>query len=282
MSPHPPVDATRARLSRRLAFAALLLMAVVVVASAWLRLAQARPDCIDWPGCRDALRPALGTAATGPLGRPEALTAVRGVHRLAASTLLLVVATLSWFAWSRRRQEPANAWRALTMLTLALGLAALGIVTPGARSAAVLLGNLLGGLLLLALSWSHWREARASSTPRPSLMPWALAGAVLWLLQAALGAQSGAGTGSFAPVAPVAHLALALFAALSGAAVGVAATRRARAAEGRALVAVALAQLGLGAASAAWGAAPPIVLAHNALAATGLALLLGLALARGR
>ena len=54
------------------------------------------------------------------------------------------------------------------------------------------------------------------------------------------------------------------------------------AAERATLVAVALAQLGLGAASAAWGAAPPIVLAHNALAAAGLALLLGLALARGR
>ena len=155
-------------MSRRLALAALLLMAVVVVASAWLRLAQLRPDCIDWPGCREALRPALGTAATGALGSPAALSAVRGVHRLAASTLLLVVVASSWLAWGRRRQTPADTWRSLAMLALALGLAALGVVTPGARSAAVLLGNLLGGLLLLALAWSHCRELAALAPPRPA------------------------------------------------------------------------------------------------------------------
>ena len=38
-------------------------------------------------------------------------------------------------------------------LVLALGLSVLGIVTPGSCVAGVLLGNLLGGVLMLALAW---------------------------------------------------------------------------------------------------------------------------------
>ena len=39
----------RRRLMRRLAWTCVLLMLVVTSASAWLRLAQPRPACADWP-----------------------------------------------------------------------------------------------------------------------------------------------------------------------------------------------------------------------------------------
>lgn len=264
---------------RSLALACVLLMAAVVVASAWLRLAQWRADCVDWPGCRDAARPVLAGAAPAGLGDATVLAAVRATHRVVASTVLVLVIALAALALARRPRAPAFGRHVLAMLALALGLAALGIVTPGARSAAVMLGNLLGGLLLLALAWSSWRTSRGAPAPPPALAAWALGGATLWLLQAALGALSGAGVGA---VAPVAHLATAVVAAGLAAAVGLAAVRCGCVAEGRALIAVAGAQLLLGAASAAWGAAPAIVLAHNATAAAGGALLLGLALARRR
>lgn len=283
MTPYPPLTARQLPQSRRLALAALLLMAVVVVASAWLRLAQPRSACLDWPGCREALRPALGMAQAGAMGDPAVLTVVRGVHRLAASSLLLLVAAMAWTALRRRPRDAVTATRAPTMLALALGLAALGIVTPGARSAAVLLGNLLGGLLLLALAWSTWRELRDLPRPARALAQGALGVAALWLLQAAMGALSGAGSGAGpGQAATLVHLGLAVPAAALAAAIGWIATRQGCVGEGRALLAVAAVQVLLGAASAALDAVPSIVLVHNATAAAGLSLLFGLALARRR
>lgn len=264
---------------RMLALACVLLMAAVVVASAWLRLGASRPACADWPGCRDAARPVLASAAPAWLGDAEVLATVRATHRVVASTVLVLVIALVVRVLARRPRAPALGRVALAMLALALGLAALGIVTPGSRSVSVLLGNLLGGLLLLALSWCGWRLLRGWPPAPPKLARWALAGSLPWLLQAAMGALSGAMAGA---AATLAHLALALVAALVAAALGIGAMRHGHVGEGRALVAVALAQLLLGAASAAGGAAPAIVLAHNAAAAAGLALMLGLALAPRR
>lgn len=273
-----PKDA-RLRAKRALALGALLLMVVVVVASAWLRLAQPRPACIDWPGCRDLLRPTLGVAADAVIGGERLLTVVRGAHRLSASALLLVVIALAALALARAPRDAALGRSALAMLALALGLAALGVVTPGARSAAVLLGNLLGGLALLALAWATWRRLRSMPSPRRSLARWAAAGAALWLLQAALGARSGTAASA---VAPVAHLALALLALPCAFAVGHAARRQGCGTEGRALMTLAALQGLLGAAAATLAAAPVLVLAHNGAAAAGIALLVGLALAPSR
>ena len=278
LSPNDPL----LRLRRALALVALLLMVVVVVASAWLRLAQPRPACIDWPGCRDALRPALGVAADRVIGGDRVLAAVRGTHRLAASALLLVVITLAALALARAPRDRTVGRFALAMLALALGLAALGVVTPGSRSTAVLLGNLLGGLALLALAWATWRTLRAMPAPRPSLARWAALGAVLWLLQAALGARSGAGSGDVAPMAHLAHLALALLALPGAFAIGHAACRQGCGSEGRALMALAALQGLLGAAAAAFAATPTLVLVHNGAAAAGIALFVGLALASSR
>lgn len=275
----PSPIASRLRLQRALALASLLLMVVVVVASAWLRLAQPRPACLDWPGCRSALRPALDTVAASGLGSDVVLKVVRATHRVAASALLGAVIALAGVALLRRPRDVGLGRRALAMGALALGLAGLGIVTPGARSAAVLLGNLLGGLTLLALAWATWRDLQVLPVPSRALARWAGAGAALWALQAAFGARAGAGLND---VAPVAHLALALLVVPWAAAIGLAAARQGCRVEGRVLLALAALQGLLGAASAALAAPPALVLAHNAVAACGLALLVGFALARSR
>jgi heme A synthase len=161
------------------------------------------------------------------------------------------------------------------MLLLALGLAALGIATPGSHSTVVMLGNLLGGLLLFALAWNLWRALHHDGTvASPALARAALACTLLWLLQAALGARSGAGGSA---VAPALHLALAVAAGTGALLVGQAALRAGRRGEGRAVVAVVALQALWGPLTVAWNAPAAAVLVHNAGAAIGIALLFGIA-----
>lgn len=259
---------------RRLAWGCLLLMLVVTSASAWLRLAQPRPACVDWPGCRSADRPAAAAVTPALLGSPRVLALVRATHRGAATAVLLGVLAMVVLSSGRQRRRPVALRLSLALLVLALGLSALGIVTPGSRAAGVLLGNLLGGLLMLALSWRlvvHLHDGPGSSA---TLARWALLGAGLWASQAALGALSGSGQFD---VAPVAHLALALLAGPCALGVAWVVRGQGRRGEGVVLLWLTGLQFVLGASAAGAGAAQALVLLHNMVAALGLALLLGLA-----
>jgi len=265
--------------SARVAFAS---MVAVVVASAWLRLGAPRAACADWPGCRLALGPMPGRApaassetAGSAMSAPPLLAGLRLVHRSAASLLLPAVVVLAAIAWRARRRGLVA--RAAGMCALALGLAALGIVTPGSRSPAVMLGNLLGGLALLALAWSALLSLHADRALPRGVARWAIACAALWALQAAFGAMSGTPP-DLRPRgwAPLSHLTLALPALMVGGAVGLATVRRGRRREGWALVLVVLAQALLGLLAAGAAARPELVLVHNACAAGAIALLVGI------
>ena len=263
----------RLRAARAIALACVLLMLLVVVASAWLRLAQPRPLCGDWPGCRSADLPVRASTAPALLGQAGVLTIVRASHRVAASTVLLLVCALAALAWVPRPRVTALGRRALVMLCLTLALAMLGMRTPGARSAAVLLGNQLGGFALLAVAWSALCGLRGRPLPSDSLRRWATAGALCWSLQAALGTLAGAG---LLDAAPLLHLTLALLAGPWAFVVGYAAWRRGAANGGRALMALALLQWLLGATAALSAAMPALVLMHSTAAALGVALMFGL------
>ena len=277
-----PADTTllppsRLRAARLVALVCVLLMLVVVIASAWLRLAQLRPVCADWPGCRSADLPVLASAAPALLGHAEVLTLVRATHRVTASTVLLLVIALVALALAQRPRAPALGQRALVMLALALALAVLGVVTAGSRSAAVLLGNLMGGFALLAVAWLALCGLHDRPRPTATLARWATAGALCWWLQAALGALAGA---RMVDVAPLAHLWLALLAGPGAVAVGWTARRQGCVAEGRALMALAMLQMLLGATAALNAATPSLVLLHNTAAALGVALMFRLGSAR--
>ena len=259
---------------RRLVWTLVLLMLVVTSASAWLRLAQPRPACFDWPACRSADRPAGVSVAAARLGEPRVLALVRGTHRVAATLALIVVVALAVLALARRPRRWASGRLALVLLVLALALSALGIVTPGSRAAGVLLGNLLGGLLMLALSWRLATHLAGWPVTSPGLARWALLGAGLWGAQAALGALSGSAQ---LDAAPVAHMALALLAGSCAVGVGWGARRQGRRVEGASLMASTGLQFVLAAAAASSAASPALVLLHNAGAAVGLSLLVGLA-----
>lgn len=115
------------KLSPRAASVGLGLVLVVVVASAALRLngaAFAPVSMLDEAGVR----------------------LVRALHRTAASLEVLAALWLAWSAWRRRRP-----WLgAGIVLALTVFLALLGIVAGRSPAPAQALGNLLGGLALVA------------------------------------------------------------------------------------------------------------------------------------
>lgn len=272
------------RTLRSLAWACVLLMLLVTSVSAWLRLAQPRAPCADWPECRSTQSAEPGRVAPTWLGATPVLDTVRKVHRLAATLALLVA--LGLVVISLRQRPRRHAGHALALLALALGLALLGIVTPGSRAPAVLLGNMLGGLLMLAVAWQLTRRLAGEDAGGPThhapdnhavdhrmLGRWALLGALLWAAQAALGAISGVSADALVPRA---HVMLALATGPWALVVGGTARRLGLPRQGTALMALAAGQVALGGIAAWFTATPGLVLTHNIVAAVGMALLFGL------
>ncbi len=184
------IDAARAqrtaRLTATLATVAAALVLVVIASSAWLRLAHSGLGCDDWPACYGAFRAADEGA------RPVAphLAEVRATHRIAAGVagLAILFCAVIWFTGARVARGVSPLVIALLALTLALSV--LGRFTPGAQLPAVAAGNMLGGMLLLALAWS----IRIALAPRgaraiAARLQWlARAGFVLLAAQIAIGA----------------------------------------------------------------------------------------------
>ena len=199
-----------------LVFTALLLVLIVVVLSAYLRLAGSGLGCAGWPSCYALIR----TTETGT----EALAAAHLVppwatltHRLVASLLGVLVLGITLMAWRRRREPGHSLPLALAVLALTLLLSVLGYKTPSPLWPWVTLGNLLGGMAMLALLWwlgqrsilinrvseptpplpSRERdgvrgrerliEADPEETSIHALRPWALAGIFIVFFQIALG-----------------------------------------------------------------------------------------------
>jgi len=212
----------------------------------------------------------MGVAAVAP---PALMVLTRAVHRVAASTVLLGVVALVVLTIRRRPRDGVAVADALALLALALGLAVLGVVTPGSRSVAVLLGNQLGGLAMLALAWRLLRRLQGAPAAGRPLAVVAGFGAAAWLAQATLGGLAG---GRGLDVAPIAHVATALVALPLAFGISWWARGRGRGGEGAGLMAVAVFQGLLGAAAAASAAAPAWVLVHNVGGALGLTLLVGL------
>ncbi|MBL8345974.1 MAG: hypothetical protein JNN03_11070 [Rubrivivax sp.] len=260
-----------------LALAVVALMLCVICASAWLRLAQPQLRCAEWPACRTG---AFGAAAassrpaTEPGGGPGVQGLVRGVHRAAATVTLVLVAGLVVLALRERPRRREVALPALALLGLALGLAALGIVTPGSRTAGVLLGNLVGGFAMLAVAGCLALRLRGVPALERSVARQARVLCGLWLAQAALGALSGAG---LLRLAPQLHLVLAAVVLPWTLSLALQVLRAGRRGSGFALAGMCVAQALLGFVAAAQDAALAAVVLHNAAAALGIAQLLALA-----
>jgi heme a synthase len=185
MSPNEVRDTPRYWL-HRVATAAVVVVLVIVASSAYLRQASVRLNCPDWPACTQRV-----TGEDPARAQPAAERAARLVHRLSASiagALVLLIAYLSAVQRPRVRSDIALS-AALVVLTVFL--AVLGRWSRTSQAPLVTLGNLLGGMTLLALlHWMRLRTSRvqASAVDARRLAPVAGAALALALAGVALGA----------------------------------------------------------------------------------------------
>ena len=155
--------------------------------SAFMRLTQAGLGCSDWPACYGAYLRALQQGVEAIAGSTTAVSAARVTHRLVASAALLLVIRMVWSTLVVKPRLSRPGALAGALLALALALALLGVVTPGARTPLVALGNLLGGFLMLALCWRL--AAPRGEPPVPGLGALGVAGLVLLSAQVVMGAM---------------------------------------------------------------------------------------------
>jgi cytochrome c oxidase assembly protein subunit 15 len=171
---------------RWLVLAALLLVLVITTTSAYIRLSQAGFGCADWPACYGH---SVSTPSAGQL-IPERSTLfwARALHRLAASSagiLLLLIVLLGW----NTLQGAAARLAAVATVALAGFLAWLGLITPS-NLPVVTIGNLLGGMSMLALLWWLHQRGRGESGRAGRMLLWLALAALA--LQIALGGMIGA------------------------------------------------------------------------------------------
>lgn len=174
-------DHSRAVVLRRTAWICALLVLCIVGISAAIRLSSAGLSCMPWPACYGQT-----IASTPTLG----VEFLRVLHRVAAVVVLPLLLMLVMAGFSRKPQIWSQRWVAVMAVVVAVFLAVLGRWTPGAKVPAVVLGNLLGGFVLLALCVRMALTGQASwqaSALAPSARRWGLIALALLLLQVVLG-----------------------------------------------------------------------------------------------
>jgi cytochrome c oxidase assembly protein subunit 15 len=163
---------------RRVAAAAAVLCAIVVVVGAWVRLTNAGLGCPDWPGCYGQLHPGQAVEHVAeinaasperPFDYQKALNEM--LHRYIVGALGLLVLALAAFSMLNRR-DPAQPrilpWVIVVLLMLQ-ALLGMWTVTLLLKPLIVTL-HLLGGLATLALLWwlalsPERRELKAAERP---------------------------------------------------------------------------------------------------------------------
>ncbi len=300
---------------RRLAVMTTALVLAITSLSAFIRLSHAGFGCSEWPECYGSRLRAVQQNREPAAADGDTVNVARLAHRLVAVLALLAIATIALVCFGTRPLLLREGVLALVMLTLAIGLAVLGRWTAGARIPAVAIANLLGGMVMLGLSWRL--TAPVTEPGRPIRRMWAWVVVAVLLTQVALGAlvsTSYAGLSCAAlgdclraaeaagwpwqtlnpwrepvfaatpmPLNPsgalvqVFHRGGALLALLVAMPLGVAALRGQRAADGAALLTLLVLQLGLGWLAVATALPLALALAHNVVAAMLLATVVRLA-----
>lgn len=176
-----------------LIFISLLLTLCTLALSAYIRLAQSGLDCQPWPECYGRIglqAEQQGIAVLTESGAEMSHKGARMVHRFVASALGIFVTLILLVAVRRKMQGQPGVMVALLVMAATLFLALLGYQTPSRTLPWVTLGNLGGGMLLLALLW--WLGQRAVDTGRTAAAAvdkgWIIAALVLLSAQILAGA----------------------------------------------------------------------------------------------
>jgi cytochrome c oxidase assembly protein subunit 15 len=172
-----------------LVFLGLILTFAAVILSAYLRLEYIGLGCEEWPDCF-AEMPVVKARGVVPG------TTAGAIHRFAATLLGLIVIAITVMALRGRRPVGIGVTAPLSVFGLTLFLSILGYNTPAPQLPAVTLGNLVGGMAMLALLW--WMGQRSvkmvsnEDVGNNTLKPWALLGLLILTVQIALGALTSA------------------------------------------------------------------------------------------
>jgi len=172
-----------------LVFLGLILTFAAVILSAYLRLDYIGLGCEEWPDCFGEM-PVVQARGLVPA------TTAGAIHRFAATLLGLIVLAITVMALRGRRPAGIGLTAPLSVFGLTLFLSILGYNTPAPQIPAVTLGNLVGGMTMLALLW--WMGQRSvekvsdEAAVHNTLRPWALLGLLILAVQIALGALTSA------------------------------------------------------------------------------------------
>lgn len=171
---------------------AALVLAITSL-SAFIRLSRTGLGCEPWPQCYTQGTHAAQYGVTQPASAPVALA--RMTHRVVAVLALLIVIMMLMNTLSKAPVLWPQGRMVLALLALALFLAILGRWTTDAKVPAVMLGNLLAGFAMFALSCRLALAAtpHAAAAAQPRLARWAWAGLALLTLQVVLGGLLSAG-----------------------------------------------------------------------------------------
>jgi len=179
-----------------LAAVSLIFVIALVSVSAYLRLDHSGIGCEGWPDCYGrigvpaAASPTIGsTVERLALEAREPTSRATTVHRIVASTLGVLILALALAALRQRRDRMLT----LALFGLTVFLAWLGIHSGGLHSPAVVMGNLGGGFLMLALlGWLVFRRARPRANAPSSVRYWAIGALVLLSIQITVGGLTSA------------------------------------------------------------------------------------------
>jgi len=187
----------------RLIIAALLMCLALIHASAIMHLTNIGMGSPDWPASYGLIADAgkmAGTTHTAVAAITPTAMADR-IHRAVANILELLIIAVVFLTFmqrkhARRNQKPPVLIPLLALL-LSLVLAFLGAWYGSPLSYPwIMIINLTGGIILLALFW--WLALGIYAKPSPAtdkaqrLQPWAMAGVILVLIQIISGAWTDA------------------------------------------------------------------------------------------
>ena len=173
---------------RKMAVLCAVLVLLITSLSAFIRLTRSGLGCEPWPQCYGQSARQVQQSAAPPAS--AWVTSARITHRVTAVAALLLIIVMLMATLSKSPMMWREGRMVLGLLALALFLAVLGRWTTDARVPALVLGNLLGGFAMFALSCKLAQRPPVNFAPSHdgrALRRWAMLGVVVLVLQLILG-----------------------------------------------------------------------------------------------